>query len=792
MVLIPLLLALSTASWVRHEGVNCYPGSGGSALDPDDDPIPHKTVTQCGAECESAEGCTAFTVDQTTPTGNCWLRSSIQLPNCDTSSGYDTYDGGPLPPPSPVHLDVRCDECTSITGYSYPLTDTHADWDCEDCHSTDWTCYNAAGELRNFTYLEMFQLVVEADNPSLKISVDLRDSAALPSKYSLFSRFLKDDYSAATVGPFSWGSELAVPVLADAPAHMTLVPTSKGDVFDEVHAYAIVVSVRKPPPTPKATVAVHVTGDLTWEDARNASTWSAASFDVSGGCAAPFTRPSWRWASDGSISYLGTLSQLQGECGEEADVEVVLADGITSTLPLTVTTAVSSGDGIQAADSSQQHALEQFLRHRLDGKRTWADVEDEMLETKVYWDGPRVQASEFARRLRVRGYGRLSGIRMVGKYGPTSPECSQPAKLRDVLELFEYSVLSGVLFLASSYPTHSADDPAVDIAGVTVAHGPHLSKGAIQANSAYLGMAEGDNNQAARLFDVKTAGTWIQASDGPDVMGRNSRLSYLFLHHADDTLKASVSGWHAHDITVLQGNVGGLIDLGSYGYIRGDHATGINISGVYVHRLAQIDQQYDHCCGALITTRNRYQGRNISNVSISGISIPNLGGVQSLEGTRGPNAIYRIFALGFFCGDGSPTYGPDYCSSDRRDTEYSRLSLHTSSIHIAPLGKNLFYELNPKDGHGAMRSVSFLTAQSASDFNYANYNATAFKVYPLPDEPSYFYCINADVEHPERGVDSDVISGVTKPSRLAANVEYLTRYGNDTLVQWDVQYPVQK
>ena len=213
----------------------------------------------------------------------------------------------------------------------------------------------------------------------------------------------------------------------------------------------------------------------------------------------------------------------------------------------------------------------------------------------------------------------------------------------------------------------------------------------------------------------------------------------------------------------------------------------IDITGVYVHRLTQVDVGYDGY-GGLITTRNRYQGNNITNVTISRLAVPNLGGLQSLQGTRGPNAVYRLFAFGFFCG-GPGTGQPDYCGA-RRATRYSHVSLRSSDLWIAPLASSLFYEVHPGAAEGSMRSVSFMRVDSPSDFNYRNYNQTAVKIHPLPSS-RYFYCVNADPQHPERGVDSDVIDGSAAP-RLKANVEYQTPYGNRTLVQWGVQYPVAK
>ena len=86
---------------------------------------------------------------------------------------------------------------------------------------------------------------------------------------------------------------------------------------------------------------------------------------------------------------------------------------------------------------------------------------------------------------------------------------------------------------------------------------------------------------------------------------------------------------------------------------------------------------------------------------------------------------------------------------------------------------------------------SFLRVRdAATDFNLQNYQDTALKVYPLPSAPKYFYCVNADPAHPERGVDSDVVAGRNSTRSLVANVEYQTPLGKSTLSEWNILYPV--
>ncbi len=115
---------------------------------------------------------------------------------------------------------------------------------------------------------------------------------------------------------------------------------------------------------------------------------------------------------------------------------------------------------------------------------------------------------------------------------------------------------------------------------------------------------------------------------------------------------------------MLQGNVGGVVDFGSYGYSRPQPGasfqhnpwvvSGISLSEVAVHRVTQINGGYDGLNG-LFTTRNaafdysRYgYGGNIIDVSLSGFRVADLGGIYIPgDGLKGSNSFYRAYALGF-------------------------------------------------------------------------------------------------------------------------------------------------
>eukprot|EP00729_Bicosta_minor_P019520 gene19520-30336_t len=105
-----------------------------------------------------------------------------------------------------------------------------------------------------------------------------------------------------------------------------------------------------------------------------------------------------------------------------------------------------------------------------------------------------------------------------------------------------WRISSGLLELSSGAAPTAMFPFAVDVSEVTVGWGAKRGDGAVrlQFNRVPLGGISDkpeSNNQPARLYDVKTPGTWVGASDGPRVTADGSELGYLYLHHSDDNLK---------------------------------------------------------------------------------------------------------------------------------------------------------------------------------------------------------------------------------------------------------------
>ena len=92
---------------------------------------------------------------------------------------------------------------------------------------------------------------------------------------------------------------------------------------------------------------------------------------------------------------------------------------------------------------------------------------------------------------------------------------------------------------------------AVDISELTAGYGTKRGDGAVRLQflrvpiGSRLGSATAPsmaaNNLPARMFDVKTPGTWVDASDGPRVTANGSYMGYCFLHAGDDNIKVGLA-----------------------------------------------------------------------------------------------------------------------------------------------------------------------------------------------------------------------------------------------------------
>lgn len=134
-------------------------------------------------------------------------------------------------------------------------------------------------------------------------------------------------------------------------------------------------------------------------------------------------------------------------------------------------------------------------------------------------------------------------------------------------------------------PAYQGANPAIYIQGVAVVNTPKRNRSVVQANVAQFGLEnnrEADNTPVV-MNDVKQVGAWLDASDGPDIGSDSANEQNLYYQINDDSAKLEAQKQYVHNVTLLQGGVGGIM-VGMYGVTR-DGVDNAKIDGVYVPRI---------------------------------------------------------------------------------------------------------------------------------------------------------------------------------------------------------------
>ena len=265
-------------------------------------------------------------------------------------------------------------------------------------------------------------------------------------------------------------------------------------------------------------------------------------------------------------------------------------------------------------------------------------------------NGDHLQQRDLSHRWRYRGLPRSEAFRLsdVASRNPDEGVTYQ--------EVLEYELRSGLVTLSSA----SRSEYAITLDGLTVANAPSRHQAAINLNVVTLPMASFDelreghldfaaSNRPVRVTGLKVVGNWHDAADGPEVGGDGSLIEHVFLHVADDAIKVAAKDVRYRDVTVLQGDAGGVMNIGSYGYNRG--VEGSVVEGVYVHRVCHrlrgkhgIAQDDDR--GGLITSRTgNFNFLGQGSDGLVGFTVDGLW-VAPVTG----NSVSRVLALGVMGG----------------------------------------------------------------------------------------------------------------------------------------------
>lgn len=495
-----------------------------------------------------------------------------------------------------------------------------------------WAAFDSSGNATRFSYLETHQFPVPsqyANGTAIDVKITEHDGNGIPTnRYPGFAAFFKgQQLKNGSSSQFAWGQEIkGLRVNHDAPVHLTIIPFNAANgVYMPQKAYAIWLSPRT---TNSSAVNHLISKDLGWTspDSRFAE--------------AGLVRPQWRYsASTNTLKFIGSLdryNEFDGVKGDlhGKDVSLTLGDAVSVDIPLTNSFAVIK---LPPLTDAQRNVVQ-----KLNGKSDLSSLTDNELgilnriaitERANYL---KIEKPKLASKVHINGLGRINGYSTYKTSGAPpidlndfssivskKNELKTSASLLDEIYTGQYMIRSG---LAEIHSTKS-----IVMEGVSVSYGPIRHQEFIQLAS----------DETVSMFDVKTPGAFRGASDGPGILSPRATAKYLYLMHEDDAIKVFADEQHFSDVTLIQGNAGAAIDLGAYGYNKAI-VKGSTVSNVYVHRIMQLGAGYDGL-GGVITTRNKATGPEISNVTISGVYIADLG-------PKGPNRYFRKTAIGFVPG----------------------------------------------------------------------------------------------------------------------------------------------
>jgi hypothetical protein len=343
----------------------------------------------------------------------------------------------------------------------------------------------------------------------------------------------------------------------------------------------------------------------------------------------------------------------------------------------------------------------------------------------------------------IAGSGRINGYDLLSETYPGKYSDYPNQDTQAWINMAQYRVNSGLIELSSSY-NDGFNGPAIDIAGITVGFSPKRGDSSVLLNNRYLPMltleeaiaANGTptaNDQPVKVYDFKMVGNWVDAADGLEVHGRNSRLTYTYLHIADDSMKVSADNLTYEQTTVLQGDVqtGGLINIGSYGTGR-PIPNGANVDGVYAHRIthkpgncdctgADCNTSVGFCGAALVASPTCQYGNDMKNVTITQLRVNNLGDDSS--------SVNKPFNIGF--GD---SYGSGSPCGNGTLTNVENLLFTDFKIFINPQSDSSIF--NRGAGGGLLEPIGFYDGVNSTDVG------GKVAIYPEANSFAYFICGN--------------------------------------------------
>lgn len=599
-----------------------------------------------------------------------------------------TEFSAPAPPPKdpsdPLDFEVRMQfqggADVAPTSYSYSRCPYS---DADKClgAAENWQSQDRA----QFDWVQTAQFGIDAG--SLPTSITLKDSKGTRCVRALQRDQVTD--LAPSGGQFTYG--VSYP---DKPEHITFIPNDCSGKFESGRAVAVWISPRNWSNPPSDAVIC---------DLKNANPpidYGAGWSD--GDCT--INKPMWRFNKNRSaILFTGTIWDMLDK--PQKNIFINVEEGLSLYAPLTneyVEYSIQDQTGCDAAvDALNRNQTPQ------------------QGQCSVTLSGVFTRPTD--KNIIVTGFGRISGGRVLSGVRNSPPQLSwDKMDLATASSAAQYHVWSSLLGVSSA----SSSDPAIDVSSVTVAWGPKRGQSAVNLNTIAMKDPDTgqpwDNNKPVKLFDVKMPSNWIDAADGPEVGADGSDISFVYLLVADDSIKIAAQRLSYQEATVLQGNAGGVINLGSYGYNRG--ITGSTVSGVWVHRITHNllnGKAQDDDRGGIVTSRtcpmsplgkDAGTGANLEGATVENLYVPKLGTSQGI------NSVTRPIAIGV-SGSGS-TDRDVFCDKNRLatggfrvggDGQTNPLTFTNFQIYPNPLSDSLLYNEPPSNVGVNWGQIKFYT-----------------------------------------------------------------------------------
>lgn len=531
-----------------------------------------------------------------------------------------------------------------------------------------------------------------------------------------------------------------------------------------------------------------------------------------------FDKPHWNLLQDPQsnlwvVQYTGTLHTLMknaraAEAVKKVPVPIVINIPLHQDVRIPLTTEYVQYPISQSIDTSADgDCAKQIAAYNSDPAKEPLPfacfVNAPIDPSDVNYQRSYTYSEPFDAPIYVEGFGRIDGRTVIGDYtgqadgapdgrackggsanlGSIKP-CMLPTQEKDnpgqeFMRYARWRIYTSLLGLSSSYkptahtkslgdtPGYQGSDPALSVTGITVSNTPKRNRSVIQLNVAQFGVKggiKGDpaandrdaNNQPVVMNDVKQVGVWQDASDGPDVGSDGSVMKNMYFQINDDSVKIEAQNQYYHNVTLLQGGVGGVM-LGMYGVTR-DGVDNSVVDGVYVPRIIEKPagtswNDYGSTHG-LISTRTcpRYFQNNdgmaggtlpsLRNATIRNVRVFALAKPGS-DPTQEPNSLDALVSIGVAAD--SKSY---YCGTNF-DTGVQAPSFAFGPIHLNNIvGDLAMYNMSsytPAQNPFVLYSIAANTKVTWAGIDFGQVSATSntadgyFSAYQASPTPATTY-----------------------------------------------------